>query len=75
MGVVAFVMLGGYAPFYANTQKGLFDVIMAGKYEFNARYWSNVSGKAKDLIKRLLTVNHEKRFTVDQALAHPWVSH
>ena len=27
---------------------------------------------AKDLVEKLLTVDPKKRYTVDQALAHPW---
>jgi len=71
-GVILYILLGGYPPFHDDNQQMLFKKIVAGAFEFHADYWGSVSEEAKDLIRGLLTVNPEKRLTVEQALAHPW---
>jgi calcium/calmodulin-dependent protein kinase I len=73
VGVICYILLGGYPPFYDDNQKMLFRKIKAGSYEFHADYWKGVSADAKDLIKNLLVVKPEKRFTADQALEHAWL--
>lgn len=73
VGVITYIMLGGYPPFYDDNQKMLFRKIKAGAYEFHADYWKHVSAEAKDLIKNMLVVKPANRFTVEDALNHPWV--
>lgn len=75
MGVVLFMLLGGYPPFYeadGNT-KNMYRRIIVGDYHFHPDYWCDVSDEAKDLVRGLLTVDPAKRLTVEQALEHPWV--
>jgi serine/threonine protein kinase len=74
IGVITYVLLGGYPPFHDDNQKQLFRKIKKGDYEFHAEYWGNVSDEAKELISKLLTVDPAHRYTVDQALAHPWIN-
>lgn len=71
-GVILYILLGGYPPFHDDNQQMLFKKIVAGAFEFHADYWGAVSEDAKDLIRGLLTVNPERRLTVEQALNHPW---
>ena len=75
MGVVLYMLLGGYPPFYEpeDDQKAMFRKILAGSYQFHADTWDVVSEEAKDLIRGLLTVDQEKRLTAEQALLHPWI--
>jgi serine/threonine protein kinase len=75
MGVVLFMLLGGYPPFYEpdNNTKNMYRRIMTGDYFFHPDYWAEISPEAKDLIKGLLTVDPARRLTVDQALTHPWI--
>ena len=74
MGVVLFMLLGGYPPFYEpdNNPKVMYRRILCADYFFHPEYWSEISNEAKDLIRGLLVVDQTKRLTVDQALAHPW---
>mmetsp|Transcript_55482 Transcript_55482/g.154651 ORF Transcript_55482/g.154651 Transcript_55482/m.154651 type:complete len:367 (-) Transcript_55482:189-1289(-) len=72
-GVILYILLGGYPPFHDENQRTLFRKIVKGDYQFHADYWSGVSSDAKNLIKGLLTVDHKKRLTVQQALEHPWL--
>ncbi|KAI8065946.1 kinase-like domain-containing protein [Gongronella butleri] len=74
VGVITFVMLCGYTPFYGEDQAALFESIMSGKYEFDEEYWSDISKNAKSFIDGLLMFNPEKRLTAKQALEHPWIT-
>ena len=78
IGVVVYVLLGGYPPFHDDGTKAgsraCASQIQKGEYEFEPEYWDPVSADAKALIRGLLTLNPTQRLTVDQALAHPWVS-
>jgi serine/threonine protein kinase len=71
-GVIMYIILCGYPPFYDENDAVLFENIMAGKFEFHSPYWDNVSEEAKDLISHLLVVNPKKRYTAKQALEHKW---
>jgi serine/threonine protein kinase len=72
-GVILYILLGGYPPFHHDNQRELFKKITKGDYQFHPDYWGSVSDEAKDLIRGLLTVDANKRLTVEQALAHPWL--
>ncbi len=72
-GVIIFTILGGYLPFDEQTQKKLFTKIVSGNFKFDPEYWDAVSEDAKDLIRKLLTVDMKKRLTAEQALHHHWV--
>ncbi|ESO00521.1 hypothetical protein HELRODRAFT_93050, partial [Helobdella robusta] len=71
VGVITFTLLSGYTPFWGDDQASLFESIIAGKYEFDEDYWSDISDPAKDLINKLLTFEPSKRITADEALLHP----
>jgi len=76
-GVILFVMIGGYPPFPQEgsgqqATQAMFKKIKKGEYEFDERWWSEVSPEAKDLISKLMTVDPDKRLTARAALRHPW---
>mmetsp|Transcript_7263 Transcript_7263/g.10807 ORF Transcript_7263/g.10807 Transcript_7263/m.10807 type:complete len:389 (-) Transcript_7263:369-1535(-) len=73
MGVICYVLLAGYPPFYDEDQKRLFKKIKEGRYHFHEDYWSNTSPEAIDLIRSMLTVDQTKRWTASQLLQHPWI--
>eukprot|EP01023_Acetabularia_acetabulum_P065651 TRINITY_DN871_c0_g1_i6.p1 TRINITY_DN871_c0_g1~~TRINITY_DN871_c0_g1_i6.p1 ORF type:complete len:530 (+),score=101.03 TRINITY_DN871_c0_g1_i6:188-1591(+) len=72
-GVVLFILLGGYPPFYHESEAVLFEIIRKGKFQFDDVVWEEVSHLAKDLICKLLVVNPNKRLSASQALQHPWL--
>lgn len=74
LGVILYVMLCGFPPFYDEDNQKLFDLIKNAEYDFPSPYWDSISENAKDLIRKLLLVDKEKRLTVDQILKHPWLT-
>uniref|UniRef100_A0A158QXD8 Calcium/calmodulin-dependent protein kinase type 1 (inferred by orthology to a C. elegans protein) n=1 Tax=Nippostrongylus brasiliensis TaxID=27835 RepID=A0A158QXD8_NIPBR len=74
IGVIAYILLCGYPPFYDESDANLFAQIIKGEYEFDAPYWDQISDSAKDFISHLMCCDPEQRFTCEQALEHPWIS-
>ena len=66
-GVILFMLLGGYPPFWHDSHPCLLRAISSGKFGFDDPVWRDVSGEAKDLICRLLVVDPAKRLTSKQA--------
>ncbi|XP_018362587.1 PREDICTED: calcium/calmodulin-dependent protein kinase type 1-like isoform X2 [Trachymyrmex cornetzi] len=74
IGVISYILLCGYPPFYDENDANLFAQILRGEFEFDSPYWDDISASAKDFIGKLMCVNVEERYTCKQALAHPWIS-
>lgn len=74
-GVILYIMLCGFPPFRSpnKDQDELFDLIIAGDYEFLAPYWDEVSDNAKDLVSKLLVVSSKQRLTAQEILSHRWI--
>lgn len=73
LGVIVYILLGGYPPFIEENQRELFRKIRRGQYEFHEEYWGGVSKDAKDLISSLLTVDPDKRISATDALRNKWM--
>mmetsp|Transcript_23471 Transcript_23471/g.49127 ORF Transcript_23471/g.49127 Transcript_23471/m.49127 type:complete len:343 (+) Transcript_23471:1-1029(+) len=74
MGVIVFILLGGYPPFYADSQKDLLLMCRSGQFEFDREYWGKISIEVKNMIRRLLVVNPDKRLSAEDVLSHPWMT-
>jgi serine/threonine protein kinase len=72
LGVIVYILLCGFPPFYADNDAQLFERIKKGQYEFLKPYWDPVSDTAKDLIKQMLIVDPAKRPDCDALLKHKW---
>jgi serine/threonine protein kinase len=73
VGIVIFVLLVGYPPFLDEDQSNLFRKIRAGDWTFIDEDWKQVSDDAKDLIRGLLAVDPQERWTIDECLGSKWI--
>uniref|UniRef100_A0A7S3V2L9 Calmodulin n=1 Tax=Aplanochytrium stocchinoi TaxID=215587 RepID=A0A7S3V2L9_9STRA len=73
MGVILYILLVGYPPFYHDVPRELFKLIRRGRYEFHERKWAGISDAAKDLVTRMLVVDRTRRVTITEFLQHPWI--
>jgi len=73
VGVIMYVMLCGYPPFFGETDAEVLSKVRLGNFSFNAADWKNVSEDAKHLIRMLLKMNPRDRYTAEQALNHDWI--
>ncbi|XP_066594242.1 calcium/calmodulin-dependent protein kinase type II alpha chain isoform X10 [Prorops nasuta] len=72
-GVILYILLVGYPPFWDEDQHRLYSQIKAGAYDYPSPEWDTVTPEAKTLINQMLTVNPNKRITASEALKHPWI--
>lgn len=78
LGVILFILIGGYHPFDPDgeaSDRQLESNVRKGRFDFDDPNWNDVSDEVKDLICKMLCVDAATRLTVDQVLAHPWITH
>lgn len=73
-GVILYILLCGFPPFYEEELPALFDQILHARYDFPSPWWDSVSDGAKDLVQKLLVLNPKERLTAEQVLSHPWIA-
>lgn len=73
IGVITYVLLCGYPPFYASSHPALFEKIINCNYSFPDPEWGFISEAAKDFIRNLLVLNPKARLTAEQCLNHPFL--
>ncbi|CAJ1051839.1 calcium/calmodulin-dependent protein kinase type 1D-like isoform X1 [Xyrichtys novacula] len=74
IGVITYILLCGYPPFFEDNETRLFSKIMRAEYAFHSPFWDDVSESAKDFIRNMMEKNPKKRFLTEQALRHPWIA-
>ncbi|GFO34263.1 calcium/calmodulin-dependent protein kinase type iv-like [Plakobranchus ocellatus] len=74
IGVITFILLGGYEAFSADSPADLFKKILKGQYEFASIYWNGIGVNGKDFIRKLLVVDPNKRLTAEGASLNCWVN-
>ena len=73
-GVILYILLCGFSPFYEEELPALFDQILHARYDFPSPWWDSISKEAKSLVQALLTLDPKKRMTADEVLKQPWVT-
>ena len=73
MGCVLYTLLCGFPPFYDESIQVLTEKVARGQYTFLSPWWDDISKPAQDLVSHLLTVDPDKRYTIQQFLNHPWI--
>jgi len=73
VGVITYILLCGFPPFYNEDVPKLFEQILNADFDYPEDYWKDISQKAKDFINKLLVVDPKKRLTASSALEDPWL--
>ncbi|XP_056428852.1 death-associated protein kinase 2 isoform X1 [Hyla sarda] len=74
IGVITYILLSGASPFLGENKQETLSNITAVNYEFDEEFFSHTSDLAKDFIRKLLVKDTRKRFTIQEALSHPWIT-
>ncbi|XP_040578742.1 calcium/calmodulin-dependent protein kinase type 1 isoform X1 [Lepeophtheirus salmonis] len=74
IGVISYILLCGYPPFYDENDANLFAQILKGEFEFDSPYWDDISDEAKAFIRQLMCVDVDKRLSCSEALEHAWIT-
>ncbi|CAO2842545.1 unnamed protein product [Amaranthus hypochondriacus] len=72
-GIMLYILLSGVPPFWAESERGIFDAILKGEIDFESDPWPTISKSAKDLVKKMLNPDPKKRITPAEVLEHPWM--
>ena len=72
VGVIIYMLLCGYPPFFHQNQPQMFKLIKNGDYDYDPEYWGEISQDAKDCIDCMLTVPVNKRATMDSLKKVKW---
>ncbi|PHT41005.1 Calcium and calcium/calmodulin-dependent serine/threonine-protein kinase [Capsicum baccatum] len=73
LGVVLYILLSGYPPFFAPSNRQKQQMILNGQFSFDEKTWKNISSSAKQLISSLLKVDPNMRPTAQEIVEHAWV--
>jgi len=73
IGVITYILLCGFPPFYSESVPEVFEQIMKAEFDYPEEYWADISENAKDFINSLLVVDVSKRMTARQTLEHKWL--
>eukprot|EP01039_Chlorochromonas_danica_P005477 gene5477-6028_t len=68
MGVILFALVCGFLPFEDANTSVLYRKILSGEYR--AARW--ISNDVRDLIRKILEVDPNKRYTLEDIRRHPW---
>jgi len=74
IGVITYILLCGFPPFYGSTEQQIFNKILRAEYDFPSPDWDGVSEEAKGFIKALLVLNPNDRPTAEECLQSPWIT-
>ena len=69
-GIILYAMLCGFLPFEDPNTTELYKKILKGDFELP----NFISENAKDLLKKILNTNPEKRYKIEEIRTHPWYS-
>lgn len=73
LGVILYILLCGYPPFYGENNKEILEAVKKGKLDFSSREWLNKSPESIDLLRQMITSN-EQRIFPEEILKHPWMN-
>mmetsp|Transcript_7288 Transcript_7288/g.15140 ORF Transcript_7288/g.15140 Transcript_7288/m.15140 type:complete len:464 (-) Transcript_7288:151-1542(-) len=73
VGVIIFVLLGGYHPFGTGSILAIMKRVLREPVKFNDQHWGKVSDGPKELIRAMLTVVPDRRIDAADSLESNWM--
>lgn len=74
LGCILFGMICGELPFNGGSTREIIQKICDGDFAIPRELDSKISAEVKDLIKRILVVNPNQRYTINDISSHPWIT-
>ena len=71
-GVILYILLCGYPPFYGENNKEILEAVKSGKVDFSTPEWKDKSKLSIDLIRKMI-VSQDARLFADEVIKHPWM--
>jgi len=75
IGVITYILLCGFPPFYGDNDQQIFEKIMKADFNYPSPDWDTISKEAKEFVSSILVLDVNKRPTAAQLLEHPWITH
>ncbi|KAK6256916.1 hypothetical protein QUC31_000375 [Theobroma cacao] len=72
-GVILYILLSGVPPFWGETEEKILKAVLEGNLDLKSQPWPSISDAAKDLLRKMLARDPQRRITASQALEHPWM--
>jgi calcium-dependent protein kinase len=72
-GVITYILLCGYPPFFGNSDDEILSMVKKGKYDFPESDWKAVTKEAKGFISAMLVLDPKKRASAEDLINHPWL--
>ena len=72
-GIILYILLSGLPPFQGKNNKETFKLIEECNLKFDDHKWKKISEEAKDLVKKCLEKDVNKRIKAIDALRHPFI--
>lgn len=73
VGVVVYMIICGYYPFYGDSTNEIVKHVASGKLDYPTAEWGGVAASAKEFVSALLTVDPKERPSALEAIEHPWI--
>ena len=74
LGVILYILIAGYPPFYGDTDQEIIRKVKSCEYEFDGDEWEVITPSCKDLIAKMLVIDPAQRMDIDQVEAHEWMT-
>ncbi|CDW79237.1 protein kinase domain containing protein [Stylonychia lemnae] len=71
-GVILHILLSGYPPFCGRDEYEILQRVKSGSYSLKAVEWKNITKEGKKLIEKILVVDPNHRYTVQQCMKDKW---
>ncbi len=74
IGVITYILLCGYPPFYGDSDTEIFDSVRTGRFDFPSPEWDSISKEAKVFVSHLLQLEAKLRPTAVEAMQDEWIT-